>query len=360
MDRKHSSRRVLENRIRSAVERETPDLKEEIMARLKDHGENAAVPARRRAVWKYAVSFAAVAIVVGGALILPKTVRPAETAPGGSSTLSTGKQAQQNPFTLTAYAAEKAPVSSGSGKTLGLTLTRPVSVAGIDCSGFAGVAEGRSIYDTLELLKDDGTTQFYAKYVGFNLKCVGEHIQSVTFTADRGGFAQIKNLTPEEYRKISDSIPYVIERQKEQKADYEQHPEKYNGKPVNPAVDFPVGTPNPDYGDGKSMEIAAGGWGDGKEKEELDGFLPVGSSYTVSYAEQDDYRIQYALRLPITFSKKDVEENWDMRDPNHRASKAIAGTVVTITAAYEDGSTAQKQCVLTLDPDTWIFTAVEK
>lgn len=358
MDRKHSSRRVLENRIRSAVERQTPDLKEEIMAKLNDHKEGMpiSVSPRRHPAWKYAVSFAAVAIVVGGALILPKTVRPAETAPGSSSAQSAVKQAQQNPFTLTAYAAEKGPVSSGSGKTLGLTLTRPVSVAGIDCSGFAGVAEGRSIYDTLELLRDDGTDQLYAKYVGFNLRCVGEKIKSVTFTADRGGFAQIKNLTQAEYNKIHNSIPYVVEEMKEQKAYFEQHPEELHGKPA----DFPVGTPNPAYGDGKSMEIAAGGWGDGKEKEELDGFLPVGSSYTVSYAEQDDYRIQYALRLPITFSKKDVEENWDMREPNHRASKAIAGTVVTITATYEDGSAASKQCVLTLDPDTWIFTAVEK
>ncbi len=49
-----------------------------------------------------------------------------------------------------------------------------------------------------------------------------------------------------------------------------------------------------------------------------------------------------------------------MREPNHRASKALAGTVVTVTANYEDGSTAKKQCVLRLDPDTWIFTAVEK
>lgn len=358
MDRKHSSRRALENRIRSAVECQTPDLKEKIMAELKDHGESAAVsaPARRHPAWKYAVSFAAVALAIGGVVILPKAVRPAETVPGNSSARSAVRQAQQNPFTLTAYAAEKGLASSGGGKAIGLTLTRPLSVAGIDCSGFAGVAEGRSIYDTLELLRDDGTTQLYAKYVGFNLKCVGEKIKSVTFTADRGGFAQIKNLTQTEYSKIQNSIPYVVEEMKEQKAYFEQHPEELHGKPA----DFPVGTPNPDYGDGKSMEIAAGGWGDGKGKEELDGFLPVGSSYTVSYEEQDDYRIQYALRLPINFSKKDVEENWDMREPNHRASKAIAGTVVTITAAYEDGSTAQKQCVLTLDPDTWIFTAVEK
>lgn len=361
MNRKHTSRQALENRIRSALERQTPDRKEKIMAMLKDHGAGALVPApaRRRPVWKYAVSFAAVALAVGGALVLPKTVRPAETAPRSSSAQNAMRQAQQNPFILTAYAAEKSSASSGSGKTLGLTLTRPISVSGIDYSAFYG-ANGRSMYDTLELLRDDGTNQLWARYVGFNLKCVGEHIRSVTFTADRGGFAQIKNLTPEEYRKISNSIPYVVERQKEQKVDYEQHPEKYNGKPVNPAVDFPVGTPNPDYGDGKSMEIAAAGWGDGKGQEELDGFLPVGSSYTVSYAEQDDYRIQYALRLTMTYSKKDVEKNWDMREPNHRASKALAGTVVTITANYEDGSTASKQCVLRLDPDTWIFTAVEK
>ncbi len=292
MDRKKNSRRVLESRIRAAVERQTPDLEEKIMAKLKDHGENAAVPAsaRRSPALRYAVSFAAVALAVGGVLAVPKLAQRAGTAPRASSAQSGIGQAQKSPFTLTAYAAEKGPASSGSGEALGLTLTRPVSVSGIDYSAFYG-ANGRSMYDTLELLRDDGTNQLWAKYVGFNLKCVGEHIRSVTFTTDRGGFAQIKNLAPEEYRKISDSIPYVVERQKKQKADYEQHPEKYNGKPVNPAVDFPVGTPNPNYGDGKSMEIAAAGWGDGKGQQELDGFLPVGNSYTVSYAEQDDYRI---------------------------------------------------------------------
>lgn len=363
MNRKRKSRQVFESRVRSAVERQTPDLEGKIMAELRDHPKNTAVSrtARRRPAWKFAVSAAVVVFAVGGALILPKTARPEEPAPLSSSARSAARQAQQNPFVLTAYAAEKASASSGTGKALGLALTRPISVAGIDCSGFANVSEGKSLYNELQLLREDGKNQLYAKYVGFNLKCVGEHIRSVTFTADRGGFAQIKNLTPEEHRKLRNSIPHVVEAQKEQKADYERHPEKYRGKPVNPAVDFPIGTPNPNYGDGKSLE-AGESWGIGKETLEYDAFLPVGSSYTVSYGEQDDYRIQYALRLALTYSKADVEkwDQTDMRKLFHLSSQAIEGTVVTVTANYEDGSKASKQCVLKLDPDSWIFTAVEK
>lgn len=352
MNRKHNPRQAFESRIRSAVERQTPDLKGKIMAELKDHEEISAAPAaaRRHPAWKYAVSFAAVALVAGGMLVVPKAIQPAGTAPRSSSAQSTVTQTPQNPFVLTAYAAEKGAVSSGNGKASGLTLMRPISVSGIDCSDFERNFPGRSVYDTMELLKDDGTNQLWAKYLGFNLKCVGEHIKSVTFTADRGGFAQIKNLTQAEYNKIHNSIPYVVERNKE---------ESQGKSSGSTSV-----TPNPGYGDGKSMELASGGWSgkgeDGKQHEEIDGFLPVGNSYTVSYAEQDDYRIQYALRLTMTYAKKDVEENWDMKEPNHRASKALAGTVVTITATYEDGHTASRQCVLRLDPDTWIFTVVEK
>lgn len=355
MNRKHNTQQVFESQIRSAVEREAPDRKDTLLAELTDRTERTpdAGFVLRHPVLKYAVSFAVIALTVGGALVLPQTLHPAETDSLGSA----AAQAQQNPFVLTAYAAQKDVASSG-GIPFGLTLTRPVSISGIDCSGYARTEDGGSIYDSLELLKEDGTNQVYGKYVGFNLQCVGKHIQSVTFTTDRGGFAQIKNLTEEEHSKIINSIPYIVEKQKEQKSDYEQHPEKYAGKHAT----FTIGTPNPDYGDGKSLEVAAGGWGPDKNQIEYYGYLPVGASYTIAYDKQDDYRIQYALRLPLTYPKKNVE-NWDktdIRELNHRASQAIAGTVVTVTANYEDGSKATKKCVLTLDPKTWIFTAVEQ
>lgn len=49
-----------------------------------------------------------------------------------------------------------------------------------------------------------------------------------------------------------------------------------------------------------------------------------------------------------------------MKELFHRASKAMDGTVVTVTANYGDGTKASKQCVLKLDPETWVFHAVEK
>lgn len=363
MNRKHSTRESAERMLRSAVEAETPDVRAKIMASLGERGEETsrcAKPEHRRRVWKYAAALALAALTVTGALTLPKssvTSGPAASAEGTASGSGDTKaiaqiERKKNPFTLVAYAAEKGKKDTKTSRTnsAGLALTRPVSVTGIDCSNDYGAKEGRSIYDTLELLGDDGTTQLYARYVGFNIKCVGEKIKSVTFTAARGGFAQIKSITQQEHNKIYSSIPYVVEQEKKRETSGE--------KPT----DFPIGEPNPDYGNGKSLELVAAGWGDGKGKEEINAFLPVGSSYTVSYQEQDDYRIQYALRLPLSFSKTDVEK-WDqisMKELFHRASKAMDETVVTVTANYEDSTKASKQCVLKLDPETWIFHAVEK
>jgi hypothetical protein len=359
MERKHSTRQILEARVRSAVEQETPDVKNQILKSLEDHPgiRTRKVRRRRRPVLKYAVSFAAVALVVVGALALPNAARPARMpAPGSSKAQSAERQAQRNPFTLTAYAAGKGSVSSGSQKQFGLSLTRPISVSGIDCTKFVGFDEGRSIYDDSELLKKENGTQTYAQYVGFNLKCVGEHIKSVTFTADRGGFAKIVSLTEQEAGKIGDSIPYNVE---EARKTYQKDKKNYEKKV--PGYHYTIPDPNPNYGDGKSVELGSA-WGLEKEQIEHDGFLPVGKSYTISYADQDDYTKQYACRITKTFTDAEVErmDRTGMKELFHQMSREIDGTIVTITATYEDGSAASKQCVLTLDPDTWIFTAVEK
>lgn len=49
-----------------------------------------------------------------------------------------------------------------------------------------------------------------------------------------------------------------------------------------------------------------------------------------------------------------------MKELDHCSRKKMDGTVITITANYDDGTTASKQCVLKLDTDTWEIKAVEK
>jgi hypothetical protein len=330
----------VENLLKTAVESEVPDIKDQVMSNLNPHKGIRLI--QKGNGWKFAVLFAGIVLAGTAALILPNFIQPTQSGSGFFSASSNQvKMSQANPFTLVAYAAMKTSVPCSSSsyisgyaaestqpkKKFGLSLTRPIGVSGMDFSDWERTKNGASPYDEFLLLKDDGANQTFANYVGFNLKCVGKHIRSITFKTDRGIFAQIKNLTVKEQRRILDSMDR-----------------------------------NPDYCDGKSMETSGMGQGDRKGLEERIGFLPIGDSYTIAYKDQDDYRIQYACRLTKTYSKKEVEE-WDKKDIRtvvHNICRAMNGTIITITANYEDGSTASKQCCLTLDPDTGIFTAVEK
>lgn len=360
MNGKHNTRRTAERMIRSAVEKETPDVRGELMASLRDHnGSENGVPAGRgRRAWKYAAVLALAALTVTGALTFPNySVRsgPEQSAAEAvSGSRSADTLAMKNPFVITAYAAEKDAEPKALSKTAGISLTRQVSITGIDLTQFAGAQGGASFYNDLNLLREEGDDQLYAQYVGFNLKCVGEHIKSVTFTTDRGGFAQIVNLDSEEYKDVNLTTPYDAEQERK---NFEEYKDSILQKDPN----YKVPEPNPNYGDGKSVEEGAD-WGPDKEHMEYYGYLPVGDSYTVSYADQDDYTKQYACRLPITYSKAEVErmDQISMKEIFHRSSLKIDGTVVTVTANYEDGTKASKQCVLKLDQDTWVFHAVEK
>lgn len=356
MNRKHSSQRIVENRIRSAVEKETPDVLGGVMASLRDHEEDegrVSVSGRGRRAWKYAAVLALAALTVTGALTVPQSLRAGSAQPEGKEA-SQEAQALKNPFTIVAYAAEKDAQPEVLNKTMGVGLLRPISISGIDCSQFAAAQDGGSFYNDLNLLRKEEGNQLYAKYVGFNLKCVGEHIKSVTYTTDRGGFARIVNLESEEYKDVNLVSPDAAEQAR-------KNFEKMKDSILKKDPNYKVPEPNPNYGDGKSVEGGAS-WGLDKEHIESYGYLPVGSSYTVSYADQDDYTKQYACRLPITYSDSEVEQmdQISMKELFHRSSQKIDGTVVTVTANYEDGTTASKQCVLKLDPETWVFHAVEK
>ena len=358
MNEKHSSSQTAERLVRSAVEKETPDVSGKIMASLRNHEESpggASVPGRGRRAWKYAAVLALTALTVTGILTVPQNgksgaVRSASEAESGSAQQEA--QALKNPFVIEAYAAEKDTDSQVLNKTLGISLTRPISISGIDCS--RDIDPERCLYYDLNPLKKEGDNWLYAQYVGFNLKCVGEHIKSVTFTADRGGFAQIVNLDSEKYKNVNLETPEDAEEER-------KNFEKYKDSILKKDPNYKVPEPNPNYGDGKTVEVGEE-WGPDKEHMEYYGYLPLGNSYTVGYADQDDYTKQYACRLPITYTDKEVEEmdKISMKEIFHRSSLKIVGTVVTVTANYEDGTTASKQCVLKLDPDTWVFHAVEK
>lgn len=353
MNNRHSSRQTVENMIRSAVEKETPDMRGEVMASLRDHGGSGsrAPSGRGRKTWKYAAVFALAALAVTGALTVPQSVRTGPAQPGGKEA-SQEAQALKNPFIVEAYAAEKAGGEKVLNKTVGVSLMRPVSITGKDYSW--AVDPTRSVYNDLNLLRRENGNQLYAKYVGFNLKCVGKSVKSVTYTVDRGGFAQIVNLRSEKYKDVNLISPWRAEQLKDNFV-------KYKDSILKKDPNYKVPEPNPNYGDGRSVEE---GRGSGKTKEDMEfyGYLPVGSSYTLSYADQDDYTKQYACRLPITYTDEEVAamDNTSMKELFHRASKAMDGTVVTVAANYEDGTKASKQCVLKLDPETWVFHAVEK
>jgi hypothetical protein len=347
--------------LRSAVEAETPDVRAKIMASLGERGEETgrcAKPEHRRRVWKYAAALALAALTVTGALTLPKNSvisGPAASAEGtASGSGNTKASVMKNPFVIEAYAAEKDAGAKLLSKTAGISLLRPVSITGIDCSKITGDRVGESLYDDVNLLRKENGTQLYAKYVGFNLKCVGKNIKSVTYTTDRGGFAQIVNLNSEKYQGINLVSPYEAEQERK---NFEKNKDAILKKDPN----YRPSEPNPNYGDGKSAEEGAN-WGNDKEHIESYGYLPVGASYTLAYADQDDYTKQYACRLPITYTDAEVAamDQISMKELFHRASKAMDGTVVTVTANYGDGTKASKQCVLKLDPETWVFHAVEK
>ena len=357
--KRYSSQEVIASRLRSAVERETPDLKNRIMSAAVNH-EAGKEPAERkphRSVLKYAVSFTLAAAVLGGAIFVPKLAVPAEQQAGkkpefgiAASSRHKATMAQENPFALKAYAAEAGSASQAD-KGFGLSLGRNISVSGIDCSNRSA---GR-IYENQSLLKDDGKTLLYANYQGFNLRCVGNHIKSVTYTTSQGGFAQVKNLPLKEFLRISNSIPWAVEQRREQYAD-PNYRKNILKKAPNEKFDLPE--PNTSYGDGKTMEVASCGWGKNKNQMEYNGYLPVGASYTMNYKDQDDYTKQYVVRVLSSISHKDADAN--IKATYHSALKQMEGTTITVTAAYEDGSTASKQCVLHLDADTWELRAVEK
>lgn len=353
MKSRYGMRQAVENRLREEVGRETPDGKNAVLAAVRAHEERPIPAAHRRPVMKYAVSFALAAVVFCGALVFPTIFTPSAQpgkAPAADSQ-NTQTLAQQNPFVLKAYAAEnKVGAASRSSKSFGLSLGRKISVSGIDCSGY----QAGWVYNTNGVLKDDGKTRTDAFYYGFNLKCVGDRIKTVTYTADRSGFAQVKSLTFAEFQAIQSSIPYYAEQTALRNAD-----KKYREKVLSkdPNAKFVNPEPDPNYGDGKSMEVDGGGWGNDDKHVEYDGFLPVGKSYTLGYAEQDDYTKQYVLRTVSAISREDADA--DIQAVGHAGLKAMEGTVVTVTAAYQDGSTASKRVVLKLDKD-WNLRAVEQ
>lgn len=370
MTKKYSSQQRLANLLRTAVERETPDAKDKVMASAYNHerrSDTEPLKSRRHPAMRYAVTFLLAVLIMSGALVIPKTISPAPEPAVKNNTSATAPKsspdnmAQQNPFILEAYAAENNAASSSnnpssqSAAKFGLSLTRKISVSGIDCSK---AQADFSIYNTSGILKEDDTSTIYAKYLGFNLKCVGKHIKSVTYSTDRGGFAQVKSLPVKQFLAIQNSIPYNVEQFTE---DFKKYGKEWQKK--DPEHKILIPTPNPNYGDGKSMEVDQCGWGVDDHHMEYDGFLPVGKSYTISYADQDDYTKQYVLRITKSISKAD-EKKWDaagdMKSWNHTLLKAMEGTGVTITATYEDGSTCSRQCTMTLDTKTWELHAVEK
>ena len=365
MKNRYSTQQAVENRLRAEVVRETPDGKNRILAAVRDHEEQP-VPeaARRRPVMKYAVSFVLVAAVLCGALTIPKVLIPsAEPGKGtaaGTKTSSPqsslpsqnnagGTLAQQNPFVLKAYAAEISPearrsVTSKPHEKFGLSVMRPVDIYGKKLTNSFYEQTGASYYRDFNILREDGDNLVFAAYIGFNLKCVGQHIKSVSYRTDRGQFARIKPITEQEFRHLGDTIPYAVKQMEEMAK-------------KDPQGSAPHYVPNLNYGDGKSIEVPNTGIVD-----DWYGYLPAGTSYALRYADQDNPSIQYACRVIKTISKKECEEadNTDIRKVPHEILKAVDGTVVTITATYEDGSTASKQCVLTLDTDSWSYRAVEK
>lgn len=333
---RYNSQRVIANRLRAEVERETPDVKGRVMASVFNR-EILREPEERkvrRPMLKYAVSFALVAAVLGGAFSIPRifpAARQPETQSAAGVTASSRNttMAQENPFVLQAYAAEVS-ASSQSTKGFGMSISRPITIYGDKIKNAVFEQQGLSIYDGYNVLKATGGELLCAQYVGFNIKCVGNHIKSISYAIDRGGFAQIKPLTRKEYWSIWEKIPYWA---------------AHNNKTQD----------NPDYGDGKSMEVENG---DGFDAGH--GYFPVGDSYTISYADQDNYAVQYACRVTKSVSRKEYEDaNADLRKIPHEMKEAMDGAVVTVTAHYDDGSTSSKKCVLKLDRNYWAFRAVE-
>jgi hypothetical protein len=364
---RYRSQRAIESRLRAEVARETPDVKNRVMAAAYGHEARDVSEMRRihrRQVMKYAVSFVLVAAVLCGALTIPKAFLPsAESVKRPTTQTKTSSQqrrpssqnnaggtlAQQNPFVLKAYAAETSSevrhsIASKPNEKFGLSVMRPVDIYGKKLTNSFYEETGASYYRDFNILREDGDNLVFAAYIGFNLKCVGQHIKSVSYRTDRGQFARIKPITEQEFRHIGETIPYAVKRIRESAR-------------KDPQGTAPNYVPNMNYGDGKSIEVPNIGITD-----DWYGYLPVGTSYMLRYADQDNSSIQYACRVTKTISKKECEEadKTDIRKVPHDIIKAVDGTVVTVTATYEDGSTASKQCVLTLDTDSWSYRAVEK
>lgn len=347
------SRRAIANRLRAEVERETPDGKERLLRAAASCAQaGGEAPAKRRAcrpALKCAVSFGLCAAVLCGAVAVPGMFRSGRAAAAPSSSGRGATMAQENPFVLEAYAAEAESGSLQAQKSFDLSVGRKISVSGIDCTKFAG-----QIYQGQNLLKDDGKAMLYANYQGFNLKCAGDHIETVTYSTDRGGFAQVKSLPWEEFSRISQSIPWAVENCRKQYANPEYRKAILK---KDPNYKFEIPEANRDYGDGRSMEVASAGWGVEKDHIEYDGFLPVGASYTLSYKDQDDHTKQYVWRVLSSLSH--TQDDGIGKAAMHAALKSMDGAVITVTAKYEDGSTAAKQCVVRLDTDKWTLRAAE-
>ena len=331
---RYSSQRVIANKLRLEVESETPNRKEQIMAAVSGR-QPAEQPERRKAhrpVLKYTVSFVLVAAVLGGAASIAHVFPEAQQLQQVTASSQCGATlAEQNPFVLKAYAAEVNSVSSQAKDNFGISIFRPVNIYGEKIKNPVFEEQGLSLYDGYNIIKATGDKLTCVQYVGFNIKCVGQYIKSITYTTNKGGFAQIKPLTQEEYQRIFWKNPYWAKRDHQSGADL-------------------------NYGDGKSMEVENGGGEDAGH-----GYLPVGNSYTICYADQDNYAVQYAFRGISTVSRREFEDpRTDLRKIPHELKEAIDGMTITITAHYDDGSTASKKCVLKLDKDYWAFRVVEK
>lgn len=356
MNIKHSPEQKIARLISSAIEEETPDVRQRIMesvaGRAQDTGGHRARPAKIP-VYKYAAAFAAVCLVAGAAYLLPQGIGhgAAPISPGASQGASAAKA--QNRFSLVTYAAEIDQKPEELNKEFGISLLRPISVTGKDLSAFQRTVDGSSIYRDLDVIKQQGDTLTYAAYAGFNLKCVGENIRSVTYTAQRGGFAQIVPLTEGEADSRIGNNPYYVEKERE---NFELYKDEILKKDPN----YKVPEPDPNYGNGSTLENG-GNWGFEKDDMEYYGYLPIGSSFTVAYDEQDDYTKQYACRLLLSYTEEEVKQmdETSIKEIFHRSFAQMDGLKITAKATFEDGSTAEKQLVLRYDTDSWNIKAFE-
>lgn len=357
MDMKHSPERKIAGQIASAVEAETPDIREKLMeavsGRAQDAGRARVRPGKIPA-YKYAAAFAAVCLVTGAAYLLPQ----GGGLPGFPAAVSSGAAQpapqKQNRFSLVAYAAETGRNPQELNKKFGVSLLRPVSVTGKDLSAFQTTVDGSSIYRDLDVIKEQGDTLTYAAHAGFNLKCVGQNIRSVTYTAKNGAFSRIVPLTEEESSRLIGNNPYYVEKEKE-------NFERYKDEILKKDPNYKIPEPDPNYGNGSTLEDG-GSWGMEKDDMEYYGYLPVGRSFTLSYADQDDYTKQYAFRLVLSYGKDEVErmDEASIKEIFHRSFARMDGQEITAKVTFENGSAAQKQLVLRYDTKTWNIKAFEK